>query len=243
LALTLLGLVPIQFCGNFDRSDAGSDYSSDNMAHWQIDDVPPRALLLPAYFQTSFRLAALDVVDRVRPDVDVLDRSLLTYPGAFEQATSRYPELSPLIAAPLRAGAPTPVQTLRTFALHRPVLLELHPNLDDAPDSYLLPMGAFAQLLPESPSSDRRTAAEERDSARAEELASLLTSTSNGSAEKAYRQPSELALLWHDFVRMRFYCKIARLAAAHKAYEAAHQLFPDDAMLDADAIRCGLLVP
>jgi hypothetical protein len=238
----LLLLVPFQLAENWQAANLAGGYAADEYARWQLDRVPPRSLLLLAYFQTSFRLAALEVVEAARPDLAVLDRSLLTYPGGAEQAVRRHPDLAALVAAPLRAGSPTPLTMLRDLALKRPLLIELHPNLDADANQFLLPNGPFALFVPSPPEPAQRDYAESSDAAERASLEALLLSEANAPETRASgdRRSAELALLWHDFLRVRFYCAVGRKNAARQAYSAARARFPDDSMLQASAMECGL---
>jgi hypothetical protein len=218
--------------------------ASDRMAHWQLDALPPRTLLLSAYFETRFRLWALTAVEASRPDVDIIDRSFLTYPGMAEEARRDHPALADLIDAPLAAGAPLPAERLRTLARARPVRVELHPNLDAATDPWLLPAGPFAAIEPDAPADDARARAEQRDRLAASELRELL----QGAADPAERLPAEdarvaSALLWHDFTRLLLFCRQGRLSAAQQTLEHAWHLAPEDVTLRDLGTDCGLRLP
>jgi hypothetical protein len=208
----------------------GHARATDALVRWEFESLPPRALLLPAYFQTSFRLWGARTMWGSRPDVAILDRSFLTYPGAAAEARRRYPALTALIDAPLRAGSPTPVAALRELARTRPVLVQLHPNLDPEVRPWLVPAGPFAILVADPPTEALRTAAEAADARARAELAVLLGD-----------DPAALdTLLWHDFVRLEQYCATGRRDAAAEALTTASALAPGDRMLADLAGACGL---
>lgn len=242
LAAVVIALVPWQLARFLPAASAlANARASDRMAHWQLDDLPPRTLLLTAYFETRFRLWALQAVDARRPDVDIVDRSFLTYPGMAEEARRAHPELADLIDAPLAAGSPLPVEHLRALARTRPVHVELHSNLDPGADPLLLPAGPFAALAPDPPAADTRAAAEQRDIETAARLHALLLPP----ADPAKTLPAEAArvhsaLLWHDFTRLLLLCRQGRPLAAQQALEHARRLAPADATLPALARDCGL---
>jgi MFS family permease len=233
VAVAMIALVPWQASANAGASRLSGAYASDTLAREELEQLPPRSVVLVGYFQTSFRIAALRAVEESRPDVVVLDRSLLTYPGFAAVARARHPELAAIIDAPLRAGAPTPVDALR--ALGRPVAVQLHPNLDDAPKPALVPRGVYAWLQPARADADARDAAEPLDFAERDRLANALLS--DAGAESGFAQES---MLWLDFLRLDFYCEMGRVAAARRAFERARIAAPDDDMLAARAKACGI---
>jgi hypothetical protein len=230
-AAGLLALaVPYQLAHVRPEASLVGAEASTALADWQLASLPPRSLLLVAYFQTSFRLWAVRTVDGARPDVAVLDRSFLTYPGGAEEARRRYPGLAPLIDAPLRAGAPTPLPLIAEIAAHRPVLFELHPNLDGPVLPHLLPEGPFARFTAAPPSAADRDAAERRDQAARAALAATATAAAGPAELSTLRD----ALLWHDATRLRFYCALQRQTAADAALSSARTLAPDDPTLGCD---------
>lgn len=217
--------------------------ASDRMAHWQLDDVPPRTLLLSAYFETRFRLWALAAVEAARPDVDIIDRSFLTYPGMAEEARRAHPELAELIDAPLAAGSPLPAERLRTLARSRPVRVELHMNLDPAADPWLLPAGPFAALVPETPDEQARARAEQRDRLAAARVRALLQDPPEDAWLAAESARSASALLWHDLTRLLLFCRQGRRSAAQQTLEHAWSLAPEDVSLRVLGTECGLRIP
>lgn len=244
LAGLLALLVPWQLVRFLPQASLANARASDQMARWQLDGLPPRALLLSAYYETQFRLWALAAVEGARPDVDVLDRSFLTYPGMAEDARRAHPDLAHVIDAPLAAGAPLPVDHLRALARQRPVHVELHLNLDDTADPWLLPAGPFAALQPEAPSEDARAAAERQDQLAGSELGRrVITAQDAADLPPAELTRVQSALLWHDVTRLMFFCRQGRLWAARQTLEHARQLAPEDTTLRDLAARCGLASP
>lgn len=220
------------------RLDAGhgyrDGYAADALARWELDDLPPRSVVLLAYFQTSFRVEALRAVDHARPDVAILDRGL-TYPGAAAEAKRRYPTLAPVIDAGITVTKPLPLTALRALARKRPVFVQLDPIGAGNQTAYLLPAGPYARLVPDPVQAGLRRAVELEDVAAAVALQRRLASDS-----PADRKPVTEAMLWNDYLRMRFYCRAERTTAAQAAYESARALAPADEQLAADAGRCGL---
>ena len=237
-ALAVLLVAPVQVLANAPRASMRGAYASDELARWELEDLPPRALLLLGYYETSFRVAALRAVEASRPDLSILDRSFLTYPGTAIAAKRRYPELAELIDAPLRADRPTPLARLAEIADRRPVLLQLHFNLERDVHRNLLPVGSFALFLPGPPADSVRDGAETFDRFERQELEQWIVAPASGAdAEGANR-----AALWHDVMRLDAYCTVGRIAAAQEALDRAWSLAPDDATLRETARSCGLKV-
>jgi hypothetical protein len=64
-----------------------------------LDGAPPRAPLVTSDFQTIFMLWYLQSVEARRPDVTVVHRHFLAYPGYRDEILRRHPLLLPLIGA------------------------------------------------------------------------------------------------------------------------------------------------
>ena len=209
-------------------------HASDELARLEIERLPPRALLVTSYFQTSYRSLAVRAVEGARPDVAVLHRGMLTLPGAREDAVRRHPELAAVIRAPLAAGVATPVSELA--ALARPVAFELDPDLDRPAHANLISRGRFAELRAAPPGEAERAAGEAQEGML--DLAALVA-----RARGSDRADAERALLWLDFSRLDHYCALGRRAAAQEALHRAWDLFPGDVMLEERAAWCRLSVP
>ncbi len=63
-----------------------------------LDGASPRALMITSYFQSIFGLYYLRGVEGARPDVTLLHRHFLTYPGYADEVVWRAPELAPLLS-------------------------------------------------------------------------------------------------------------------------------------------------
>ncbi|HEX4459217.1 MAG TPA: DUF2723 domain-containing protein [Polyangia bacterium] len=64
-----------------------------------VDAAPPRALVVTSDFQTIFGLWYLAAVEGRRPDVDIVHRHFLAYPGYRDEIVHAHPELAPLLGA------------------------------------------------------------------------------------------------------------------------------------------------
>jgi 4-amino-4-deoxy-L-arabinose transferase-like glycosyltransferase len=238
MAVVVVLLAPYQLVRFGEVSSLREADASDALARWELEELPPRSLVVLAYFQTSFRVWALRAVEQARPDIQVLDRSFMTYPGMDAEARLRYPDLAALIDAPLRVGDPTPVDMLREIARTRPVFMQLHPNLDRTAEPWLLPAGPFAYFSPMPPVDKQRLQLEQVDARARVALDRRLGELAEGD-----RVGARDAALWHDFVRLSHYCATGRLAAAQAAFGYAWQTAPGDTMLADMAGRGGISVP
>lgn len=233
MAVMLAGLVLFQWARTAPTI-ATAD-ASDRLAAWELDRLRPRTLLLTGYFQTRFRLMARRAVDHARPDVVILDRSFLTYPGAAAEARRRFPDLANLIDAPLAAGAPTPVERLARLARTRPIAVQLHINLEPEVDPWLLPTGPFARFVAVPPSPAMRSWSETQDHQSRTRLLTRTVASEQGDAA-GLRD----ALLWNDFMRLRFYCRLGRRAAAQVVADAMAAVIAEDVTLQQLARECEL---
>jgi hypothetical protein len=196
--------------------------SGDVWTHALVASLPPRAVLVTSYFETSFQLAEIVAVEHARPDVIVYDRGFATYPGVAEAARRRFPELAPAIDAGLRVGLPTPEAALATLARTRPVFFELAPTLD----ANVTSVGLLARFGAAVEPSNAAAAAE--DAMRTLERRLPLDAD------------ARRALVWHEFLRARLACTKGEPAVAAPAFARARRLDPDDPSLAALAVDCGL---
>jgi hypothetical protein len=232
VALALL--VPLQGASNYSAANHANSWASDDLAHWEMEDLPPHSLVLISYFKTAFRIWALHAVEGTRPDVAILDRSFLTYPGMAQEAKLRYPQLAELIDAPLRAGVQSPTAKLAEVASHRPLLVQLHINVGPGLAAAVSPAGAFASWNGTGNAPDAE-ALDKKDLQARQELATRLRNSSEAELEEAKR-----ALLWHDVMRLGQYCHMRRLGQAARVYADARALAPEDLMLREMAKTCGI---
>jgi hypothetical protein len=238
LAAAGLVLAAERAASGWADTSLGAAHASDDLSRAEIERLPPRALLVTSYFQTSYRSLALRALEEARPDVTVLHRGMLTLPGAAAAVERRHPELAALVRAPLAAGRPTPVRELAAVARTRPVLVELDPDLDAAAHAHLVSLGRFARFVPVAPEERARAASEAIDGREAAALARLVA-----RARGADREDARRALLWLDFSRLEHHCALGRRAAAQEALRRAWDLFPGDVMLEKRAVWCRLSVP
>jgi hypothetical protein len=80
-----------------------------------LDRSPSRAVAVTSYFQTIFMLWYLQDVEGRRPDVDVVHRHFLAYPGYRDELVLRLPEVEPLLGE--RDVKPDTILTLPSLRL------------------------------------------------------------------------------------------------------------------------------
>ena len=222
-------LVVMQLWGNRALASMRSAYAADELARWELEPLPPRAVLLTSHFETSYRLWALRTTEQSRPDVIVLDLGFLTYPGTAGESKRRHPELTAVIDAPLSLTAPLPIAALQELA-PRPVMIQLQPALDRRAYPLLLPSGAYALLAGAPPSPALRSTSEAAAQSARRHLGQRLASP--GPSD---RIGVRNALLWHDFNQLRFYCLTGRPTTWKLAEDSLLEpdcrltLLPDDA--------------
>ena len=246
----MVALAAVRAARVWPEAAVPTQVASDELARAELEDLPPRALLITSYFQTEFRLLGLRAVEQTRPDVSLLQRGLLSLPGGREAAAGRAPALARLIRAPLGADAPTPVAALARIARTRPVFFELDPDLDPPVLPHLVSVGRFARFLPAPPGPEARAAAEAAEAARDRTGVAHTDGDSPvtlaglaARAGPADRADLQAAALWLDLSRLHLSCALGRRAAAQEALRRAWDLFPGDVMLRSQARRCGLSGP
>lgn len=219
LALLLIGL---QAAPRWSRTRC-----SDTERHTRalLAEVPARALLVSSYFQTVFALWYAQGVEGQRPDVDLVHRHFLAYPGYRDELLRQTPELAPLLG-------PRDVLVVPLVAAvqDRPVLLEYDLDLDMALVHRLMPGGLVDRLLPTAPEPGLRAEGAVHAARRRDELHRLLDT----------REPqTRRVLLWGDFLAATRDCHLGLNATATLAIARARGLLtvpePD---LDALAQRC-----
>ena len=234
LALSLIAICTLlhgrtQFQDNSNRGR----HASTHVAEWELTELPPRSLVLLSYFQTRFRLWAMDVFYGARPDIVFLDRSFLSFPGHPEEERRRHPELATIIDAPLRAGHPTPVAELKQ---HKgPLFMQLHQNVDRKAMDVIIPSGPYAKMFPQPNERESARTIDQRSSA---ELNSILADPTP-SEVSAFRT----AQLWHDTTRLNLLCFLKQKAWALTIYQKIKKVALDDPMLLSMGQHCGLEPP
>jgi hypothetical protein len=191
-----------------------------------LGEVPARSLLISSYFQTVFALWYAQGVEGQRPDIDVVHRHFLAYPGYRDELLRRSPELSPLLGTRDVLAGP-----LGIAAQGRPVVLEYDLDLDEALVRRLMPVGLVDRLLTAEPDRDARSEGAAHAAQRRDRLHRLLD----------VREPqTRRVLLWGDFLAATRDCRLGLRATAAQAIARARALLATpDPDLEALARRCG----
>ncbi|HEX2570320.1 MAG TPA: DUF2723 domain-containing protein [Polyangia bacterium] len=219
LAVLLLGL---QAAPRWSRTRCAD---TERHTHELLAEAPPRALLVSSYFQTVFALWYAQAVEGQRPDVDLVHRHFLAYPGYSDELLRRAPELAPLLGPRDVLAGP-----LAAAAQDRPVVLEYDLDLAAALVRRLLPGGLVDRLLPAEPELGQRAEGAAHAVQRRDRLHRLLD----------VREPqTRRVLLWGDFLAAARDCHLGLHATSAQTLARARGLLAaPDPDLEALAQRC-----
>ena len=233
-ALTLSVLWPasrvVQNAGDASLHEA---HAAQKWGETLLAESPPGALLVTTHFETIFLLWYLQHVEGARPDIDVLDRGQLSYPGNAEVTRERMPHLAALVDAPLSTSAVTPVDELIAIAAARPVRIEPHFTLEPELASHLVLDGALARFFEEPPPPRVRDILGNADVAR---VAGWPLPDRAGAPWD--RLGLVRALLWSHFMRAELHCALERRADLVRSLSAIDALAPGDSEARRLAERC-----
>lgn len=126
------------------------------MAH-ALDELPPRAVLLTANFESAFLLSYQRTVEGLRPDVSWAHLGFMRSPGYADRVGTGAPALSPVIGAQL-AGRLERAPVALVNERH-PVRIEPDENLGDSLRAHLVPEGRLWRLRTEGNQGGRAPAA------------------------------------------------------------------------------------
>jgi hypothetical protein len=123
-----VGLPAAQLWTQAPRWSLAGFHAAEEVTRPMLRDLPPRSLLLSAYFKSVFLLWHARAVEGERPDVILVHRGFLAYPGYREALPSGAPrEITP--------------DAVRREARERPVFVELDPVLQPWLSELALPGG------------------------------------------------------------------------------------------------------
>src|SRR5207249_4474748 len=112
----------------------------------QLGELPPRAALLTAHFESAFLVGYQRLVEGRRPDVAWAHLGFLGHPGAHQRLAAAEPAWQPLFASGLAA------QSFALLDRRRPLRLEPDPHLAPALRAHLVAAGATWKLADPSAS-------------------------------------------------------------------------------------------
>jgi hypothetical protein len=134
----------------FTRFPAGGDYpglrhaaTADRLTGQLLGELPARAALLSAHFESAFLIGYQRLVEGRRPDVAWAHLGFVAHPGALARLTAAEPELGPALQA--RQSPPA------LFALdrRRPLRLEPDEHLSRGVRARMVPDGLVWKLAGE----------------------------------------------------------------------------------------------
>ena len=230
LALVLLvgATMPgYQVMANLDRCDLRRHWQAEETARAQLD-VPPRSLILSAYFGTVFNYWAMRVLADHRPDVDMFHRHFLPMPGMMERLQRRLPRVAAQAPAWLQAQHLLP-QGLSALARERPVSVEYDLNLRPDVVDRLRPGGIFLRYGSEVGSRAAQMAAHERQVARW-----------RAALGPVSERESVRAVMYTHYLLAHYACAAGDRPLAQLHHKLALPLGPASVDLARLAMSCGL---
>jgi len=220
-----VGLVLWQVGRNLPGVDLRRSWAAEATARQQLALLPSRTLLLSSYFESVFNLWALRAMSDVRPDVDLLHRNFISYPGYEEQVSRRMPALAPLVRRWATRPSTMPGDLER---LQRPVRVEYDLNLPANLIPRLQPAGLTLGFPGAVPAGDHRRAIR-----RWERW--VLPEIEDNEARRA--------MVWTHFMLAHFCCATGRHDLLRYHLGRARRLAPRDrTLLDLDR-RCVVAKP
>jgi hypothetical protein len=226
VAAACLGLLTGQIVHNLSRVDLRGHWEADDSGRQQLRDLPTGALVFSSYFETVFNLWALRATGDSRPDIDLIHRNFLGYPGAAEQLERRLPWASGEARRWTQAGRLL-VRDLERLAERRRVFVEYDLNVPAdlvrrlTPDGLML---AFEAGPPRSLEHIRRVRRWDR----------LLAARAQRDTE------TRRAMVWTHYLLAHYGCQRGLRPLTRYHLSRARELAPRDHTLRQLGTRCGL---
>ncbi|MDY0062410.1 MAG: DUF2723 domain-containing protein [Myxococcota bacterium] len=121
---------------------------ADLVARTLLERLPPHAVTLTGDFATIFLLWGTEAVEARRPDVTLIHRNFLPFPGWVERETRLHPELGPLLRELRQPRRPEDGPALSSA---RPLRIEPYHNLEQGIARQLQPDGLLHRLTGAAP--------------------------------------------------------------------------------------------
>ena len=236
-----LGVGVGQVARNLPRVDLQTHWEAEESGRQLLRDLPPGALAFSSYFETVFNLWALRSMADLRPDIDLVHRNFLAYPGTVEHIEGRLPHLAGAARRFRDAGHLLPAE-LERLAAARPVHVEYDLNLSPAVARRLSPHGlvlAFGPREPEGRAPSRRKDAGEHIR-RIQRWDRLLAARVLGGAAAG---ETRRAAVWTHYLLARYGCQQGLTSLTRFHLARARALAPQDRTLLQLSRRCGPLSP
>ena len=216
-----------QVAANLDRCDLRRHWQAEETARAQLE-VPPRALILSAYFGTVFNYWAMRVLADHRPDVDMFHRHFLPMPGRMERLQRRLPAVAAHAQAWLQAQHLLP-PGLSTLSQERPLFVEYDLNLRRDVMDRLRPGGLFLRYGSGVGSREAQLAAHERQIARW-----------RAAMGPVSERESVRGVMYNHYLLAHYACAMGDRPLARFHYRLALQLGPASTDLARLAASCAV---
>jgi len=220
-------LPAMQAASSLPRSDLRRFWQAEETTRAMMD-LPPRAIIFSAYFESLFNLWALRVVADHRPDLDLMHRHFLPMPGYLPWLERNLPELGAMAPRWLERKHLLAADMDR-LAAARPLSVEYDQRLLPEVAARLEPDGLLTRYLPPG-GSLKDAAARHRHKIAA--------------WHRALGPVTELesvrAVTYHHYLLTHHACHRGRRALAGYHHGLALQLAPQSRDLAQLASQCGL---
>jgi hypothetical protein len=138
--LASLGLPAGQMARSATQFSLHGFYDAEDLARDLLRPLPAGTVLFTSYFKSIFVLWELCAVDGERPDITLVHRNFLRYPGYASAQAALHAELGPLLLAYATEGR-FPRGALEALARRRPVAMEFDFNLQPDIAQSIVPGG------------------------------------------------------------------------------------------------------
>lgn len=140
VASALLAGLGLKLVRRWPEQDLSDRRESAIVARAQLDDLPPRSVLITELFSTGFNVWAVRTVEGARPDLAHFHFPFVGYPGYVSQVHRENPDLRDLLRMALATGELSEDE-VSALAQRRAVFLEPMIHEYAAIEPFLLPRG------------------------------------------------------------------------------------------------------
>lgn len=198
--------------------DLSASRGAELVAWRQLDDLPPRSVLITELFGSAFNVWPAQVIEGQRPDVAHFHYTFVGFPSYVHQVYERHPDLQGVLRAALARGA-LDEQELSSLAQRRTVFIEPLLQTPRAIQPFLLPRGLTWEAAAEPLSLTDVTIAAPDHFARWDELMAVL-------GPLARDEQTKRVLLWRLYLDALLFAQRGERTAAAEAAARGLRLVP-----------------